>query len=136
MTEFAYYESRKPKWIVTAFAFVIAILLFPSAFQNPAPFFWWVVISGTFTVLAWTRKKSKKPKLVFDSSTIRTERGDIFNIKAIEKIELAKIPAWRQYAPIYLILYFKDNRGTADIEVSGLDKSPNEILSKLNFLIS
>lgn len=136
MAEFVYYENKKSKWLVTFFTFIITIILSPLIFQSPIAFFCWFIISGTFTVLVWLRKQSNKPKLIFDNTTIRTERGDVFNINAIGKIELEKKPAWKKHASIYLILYFKDSNGIAEIEASGLDKSPNEILSKLNSLIS
>lgn len=136
MEEFVYYENKKSKWVVTFFTLVITIILSSLIFQSPVAFFSWFIISGIFTVLVWLRKQSNKPKLIFDNTTIRTERGDVFNINAIGKIELEKKPVWAKYASTYLILYFKNNNGIAEIEVTGLDKSPNEILSKLNSLIS
>ena len=90
MAEFVYYENKKSKWLVTFFTFIITIILSPLIFQSPIAFFCWFIISGTFTVLVWLRKQTNKPKLIFDNTTIRTERGDVFNINAMEKLSWRK----------------------------------------------
>lgn len=136
MAEFKYYESRKAKWIVLVFTLVTSCLIFPIVYENPTPFFYWVVLSGTLTVLVWTKKQSKEPKITFDKTTIKTERGDIFFVATISKVELKKSPSWLKNAPICLVVYFKETDGTASIDVSGLDSSPEEILLKLKSLLT
>lgn len=136
MAEFKYYESRKAKWVVAVFTLITTILMFPIVYNNPAPFILWVVLSGTLTVLVWTRKQSKEPKVTFNKTTIKTDRGDIFYVSTISKVELKKSPPWLKNAPICLVLYFKEIDGTASIVVSGLNSSPEEILSKLKPLLT